>query len=95
MAVTSTDIEKIAKLARIGLDNDEMAPLTERLNSILNLVDQLQKANTAGIAPMANPHDAVQRLRDDTVTETDQRERFQAIAPQTEEGLYLVPKVIE
>lgn len=95
MPVTPADIEKIAKLARIGIQQDEIAPLNERLNSILHLIDELQNADTTGIEPMANPHDATQRLRSDEVTETNHRENFQAIAPKTEQGLYLVPKVIE
>ena len=95
MAITPTEIAGIAKLARIGLRDNEIEPLTTRLNSILNMVEQLQNADTRDVAPMDNPHDACQRLRADVVTESDQRERFQAIAPQTEDGLYLVPKVID
>jgi aspartyl-tRNA(Asn)/glutamyl-tRNA(Gln) amidotransferase subunit C len=89
------DIEKIARLARISVDAAEVGELTRRLGNILALVDELKSVDTTGITPMANPHDAVQRLRPDEVTEPNQREAFQAIAPLTEAGLYLVPKVIE
>lgn len=95
MAVTPADIEKMAKLARIAIDENESAPLTERLNTILSLVDKLQAAETSGVEPMANPHDACQRLRPDVVTEGNMRDQFLAIAPQTEQGLFLVPKVLE
>jgi len=95
MAVDRNDIEKIARLARISVDDASIDELTQRLGNILNLVDQLQSVDTQGIAPMANPHDAIQRLRADEVTEQNMREAYLAIAPQTEAGLYLVPKVIE
>lgn len=95
MAVDRNDIEKIARLARISVDESGIDELTRRLGNILNLVDQLQSVDTQGVAPMANPHDAIQRLRADVVTEQNLREAFLAIAPQTEAGLYLVPKVIE
>jgi len=94
-SIQKSDIEKIARLARISVSEGEVDELTRRLGNILALVDQLQAVDTSGVAPMANPHDATQRLRADVVSETNQREAFQAIAPQTEAGLYLVPKVIE
>lgn len=93
--IQKSDIEKIARLARISVNEGEVDELTRRLGNILALVDQLKSVDTSGIAPMANPHDASQRLRADAVSETNQRAAFQAIAPQTEAGLYLVPKVIE
>lgn len=95
MAVSRNDIEKIARLARISVDENSIDELTQRLGNILALVDQLQSVDTQGVAPMANPHDATQRLRADAVTEQNMREAFLAIAPQTEAGLFLVPKVIE
>lgn len=95
MSIAATDIEKIARLARLRLAPEQVGPLTERLNNILGMIDTLQSVDTSGVEPMANPLDAVQRLRPDTVTETDRRERFLAIAPQTEQGLFLVPRVID
>jgi aspartyl-tRNA(Asn)/glutamyl-tRNA(Gln) amidotransferase subunit C len=94
-SIQKSDIEKIARLARISVGDAEVDELTRRLGNILALVDQLKSVDTTGITPMANPHDASQRLRADTVTEPNLREAFQAIAPQTDAGLYLVPKVIE
>tara|TARA_R110000787_G_scaffold167081_3_gene280058 strand:+ start:360 stop:647 length:288 start_codon:yes stop_codon:yes gene_type:complete len=95
MTIQQDEIEKIAELARIRIAPDEVAEVTSRIANILTLVDQLQAIDTAGIEPMANPLDAVQRLRVDAVTEANQRDAFQAIAPAVESGLYLVPKVIE
>lgn len=95
MTVQQDEIEKIAELARIRIAPEEAAEVTSRIANILTLVDQLQAVDTSGVEPMANPLGAVQRLRADTVTEASQREAFQAIAPAVENGLYLVPKVIE
>ncbi|MBC7193572.1 Asp-tRNA(Asn)/Glu-tRNA(Gln) amidotransferase subunit GatC [Marinobacter sp.] len=95
MSISREDIEKVAVLARIKVDDKQVAALESDLGNILDLVDQLGAADTSDVAPMAHPLDAVQRLRADEVTETDQRAAFQAIAPATEDGLYLVPKVIE
>lgn len=95
MAVTRKDIEKLGELARLQISEETIDEVTSRLGDVLNLVDQLQAADTAGIAPMAHPLDAVQRLRADEVTESNQRDHYQAIAPATEDGLYLVPKVID
>lgn len=95
MSITTDTIEKVARLARIRIDADAVPELSQRLNNILAMVDRLQEVDTTGIAPMANPLDATQRLRADVVTETDRRDAFLAIAPSTEQGLYLVPKVIE
>ena len=95
MAIEQDEIEKIAELARIRIEGDQMGEVTRRITAILGLVDQLQAADTAGVEPLANPLDAIQRLRTDEVTETNRREAFQAIAPAVEGGLYLVPKVIE
>jgi len=95
MTVHQDDIEKLAELARVRIPVEEAAEVTARIATILGLVDQLQSVDTAAVEPMANPLDAVQRLRVDAVTEANQREAFQAIAPAVENGLYLVPKVIE
>lgn len=95
MSVELSDIEKIATLARIRVDQQQASEVMGRINNILAMVDTMQHVDTANIEPMANPLDANQRLRADTVTESNQRAAFQAIAPQTEAGLYLVPKVIE
>lgn len=82
-------------LARIRVDDEQVSALEKDLGNILDLVDQLGAADTDSVEPMAHPLNAVQRLRADEVTETNQREAFQAIAPATENGLYLVPRVIE
>jgi aspartyl-tRNA(Asn)/glutamyl-tRNA(Gln) amidotransferase subunit C len=95
MALTAADVAKIAHLARLHLNAEEEAQVTRRLNDILSLIDQLQAADTTGIEPMAHPMDATQPLRDDVVTETNHRDAYQKMAPATEAGLYLVPKVIE
>lgn len=95
MTISREDIEKVAVLARIRVDDEQVSALETDLANILDLVDQLSAADTDAIEPMAHPLDAVQRLRPDQVTETDQRAAFQAIAPATENGLYLVPRVIE
>ena len=95
MIISRADIEKVAVLARIRLDDKQIPALENDLSNILSLVDQLSAANTDNVEPLAHPLDAVQRLRADEVTESNQREAFQAIAPATESGLYLVPRVIE
>lgn len=95
MTISREDIEKVAVLARIRVDDEQVSALETDLGNILDLVDQLSAADTNAVEPMAHPLDAVQRLRSDAVTETNQRDAFQAIAPATENGLYLVPRVIE
>ena len=95
MAIEQDEIEKIAELARIRIADEQIGEVTQRITEILGMVDQLQAADTSDIEPMANPLDATQRLRADEVTEINRREAFQAIAPAVEDGLYLVPKVIE
>ena len=90
-----SDIQKLANLARLNISEDAIDEVATSITNVLALVDQLQAADTANIAPMGHPLDAIQRLRQDAVTETDVRESFQAIAPATEDGLYLVPKVID
>jgi len=95
MSLTASDVKKIAHLARLGIDEQQIDSYANDLSNILDLMTQMGQMDTAGVAPMAHPLDQMQRLRDDRVTENNQREHFQAIAPQTEAGLYLVPKVIE
>ena len=95
MSIAQDEIQKLATRARIRIDGSQVGEVTDRINQVLELVDQLQAVDTSGVEPMANPHDAVQRLRADEITEVNQREAFQAIAPAVEAGLYLVPKVIE
>ena len=88
-------MKKVARLARLAVPGERLAAYTQSLSNILNLVDQLSAVDTTGVEPMAHPLDMVQRLREDVVTETDHRAQYQAIAPEVEKGLYLVPKVIE
>lgn len=95
MAISTSDIEKLAKLARIAISDDAAAEVATRISNVLELVDQLQAVDTQGVTPMAHPLDAVQRLRPDVVTEPNERELFQSIAPAVQDGLYLVPQVIE
>lgn len=95
MSLSLDDVGRIARLARIEISPAEAEQTRAQLNDILAFVAQLQAVNTDGIAPMAHAVDVVQRLRADAVTESDRRDAFQAIAPETEAGLYLVPKVIE
>ncbi|MGJ8686958.1 MAG: Asp-tRNA(Asn)/Glu-tRNA(Gln) amidotransferase subunit GatC [Spongiibacteraceae bacterium] len=95
MSLDQAEIAQLARLARISIDDSETEELRQRIGDILNMVDTMQAVDTSEISAMANPHDAVQRLRKDEVTENNDRERFQAIAPLTEDGLYLVPQVID
>jgi aspartyl-tRNA(Asn)/glutamyl-tRNA(Gln) amidotransferase subunit C len=88
-------VDHIAHLARLAVSEEEAADYVAKLSRILAMVDQLQQVDTAGVTPMAHPLDMVQRLRPDAVTEADQRELVQRNAPRVEEGLYLVPRVIE
>ena len=89
------EIRRIGDLARLELSDPELAAMQHELNDILELVDRMAAVDTEGVEPMSHPQAAMQRLREDAVSEDDQRERFQSIAPQVEDGLYLVPKVIE
>ena len=93
--LSEDDVRRIARLARIELAAGETEHLRAELNGILGLIDQMRAVDTTGVEPMSHPQPLAQRLRDDRVAETDQRERFQAVAPEIEDGLYLVPKVIE
>ncbi len=95
MSLSIDDVQRIAKLARIRVNEAEAAGYQTRLNGIFGLIEAMQAVDTAGVEPMSHAQDLSQRLRADQVTETNRREAFQAVAPQTENGLYLVPKVIE
>jgi len=93
--LSEDDVRRIARLARIELAGGEVQGLRDELNGILGLIDQMRAVDTSGVEPMSHPQPLSQRLREDRIAETDQRERFQAVAPQVEDGLYLVPRVIE
>jgi aspartyl-tRNA(Asn)/glutamyl-tRNA(Gln) amidotransferase subunit C len=95
MLLDPADVEKIAHLARLGIKADDIPEYSRNLSDILAFVEQLNAVDTTGVEPLAHPLEATQRLRVDEVTETDNREHFQQVAPQTESGLYLVPQVIE
>ncbi len=95
MSLSIDEVRRIAKLARIELADGEAQNTLDKLNDIFSLIEQMQAVDTTGIEPMSHPQDVAQRLRDDVATEMNCRDAFQAVAPQTEAGLYLVPQVIE
>jgi aspartyl-tRNA(Asn)/glutamyl-tRNA(Gln) amidotransferase subunit C len=95
MSLTTQDVQKIARLARLAMDDTEIAAARAQLSGIFELIAEMQAVDTSGIEPMSHAQELSQRLRQDVVTEPNQREAFQAIAPQVEGGLYLVPQVIE
>ena len=95
MSLGPDDVKKIAHLARLDINESDIAGYADNLSSILDLVEQMNSVDTTGVIPMAHPQDVAQRLRPDEVLEDNQRDKFQSVAPQTEAGLYLVPKVIE
>jgi aspartyl-tRNA(Asn)/glutamyl-tRNA(Gln) amidotransferase subunit C len=96
MALTREQIENIAHLARLELSPSEVPVYQESLSAILDFVGELDRADTASVAPMAHPLPGLsQRLRSDVITEQDHHELYQENAPQVAAGLYLVPKVIE
>ncbi len=95
MPIGPDEVQKIALLSRLAIREEAVPAYARDLSAILELVERMNAVDTAGVEPMAHPLDMAQRLRPDAVTETDQRQLFQAIAPRTENGLYLVPKVIE
>ncbi len=95
MSLSTDDVRKVARLARLAMNDEEIEAARSQLSGIFNLIEEMQAVDTGGIAPMSHAQDLSQRLREDRVTESDQRERFQSIAPQVESGLYLVPQVIE
>ena len=95
MTLKNEDVRSIAQLARLQISDSAVGQLTTDLSNILALAEQMKAVDTTNVTPMAHPLDAIQRLRDDAVTETNQRDKFQAIAPDVKNGLYRVPKVIE
>ncbi|MBD5801380.1 Glutamyl-tRNA(Gln) amidotransferase subunit C [Azoarcus sp. Aa7] len=95
MSLTTEQVLRIAGLARIALADGDVEATRAKLNGIFGLIEQMQAVDTSGVEPMSHPQDVAQRLRADVATEPDRREAFQRVAPQTEAGLYLVPKVIE
>jgi aspartyl-tRNA(Asn)/glutamyl-tRNA(Gln) amidotransferase subunit C len=95
MSLTLDQVRRIARLARIEISATEAEATRDQLNGIFRFIEQMQAVDTTGVEPMAHAQDVAQRLRPDQVTEQDQREAFQAVAPDVEAGLYLVPKVIE
>jgi aspartyl-tRNA(Asn)/glutamyl-tRNA(Gln) amidotransferase subunit C len=95
MSLDREQVRKIAHLARLQITEQEAVAYADSLSRILGLIEQMNAVDTAGVAPMAHPNEAGLRLRTDAVTEADQRDKFQKIAPAVEAGLYLVPKVIE
>ena len=95
MALSDEQVRRLARLARLALRPEDSAPVVERLNRVLGLIDQLRAVDTRGIEPMSHALEVVQRLRPDEVTEKIDRNAYQAVAPSTDKGLYLVPKVIE
>lgn len=95
MILANADVRKVAHLARLAMNETEIEAARSQLSGIFDLIAEMQAVDTQGIAPMSHAQDVSQRLREDTVTETNQRKLFQSIAPQVEAGLYLVPQVIE
>ncbi|MBM3390489.1 MAG: Asp-tRNA(Asn)/Glu-tRNA(Gln) amidotransferase subunit GatC [Betaproteobacteria bacterium] len=95
MSLSLDQVRRIAVLARIELAPGEAEQTRDQLNGIFSLIEDMQAVNTAGVEPMAHARDLAQRLRADRVTEADRHADFQKVAPETEAGLYLVPKVIE
>jgi aspartyl-tRNA(Asn)/glutamyl-tRNA(Gln) amidotransferase subunit C len=95
MSLTKADVRKVARLARLAMTEEEIESARSQLSGIFDLIAQMQAVDTKDIVPMSHSQDLSQRLREDAVTEADQRELFQSLAPQVEAGLYLVPQVIE
>lgn len=95
MSLDNQTVQDIARLARLEIDENEVDKYRQELSNILDLVAQMEACDTSNIEPMTHPFDATLRLRSDEITETNQREKFQKIAPSTEAGLYLVPKVLD
>lgn len=95
MPIDRSDIEKLSELARIVITEENIEATIRSINEVLALVDQLQTADTSGVKALAHPLDATQRLRRDEVSESNHRDDYQSLAPATENGLYLVPKVID
>ncbi|MDB4837500.1 Asp-tRNA(Asn)/Glu-tRNA(Gln) amidotransferase subunit GatC [Marinomonas sp.] len=95
MSINKDDVQKIAHLARLALTEEDADKYQHSLSSVLALVEEMQSINTDGVLPLSNPLEMTQRLREDKVTEDNQRDNFLANAPQSEAGLFLVPQVID
>lgn len=95
MALDHETIKKIALLARLDINDTDAEKYRTEISNILDLVTQMEAVDTSGVEPMTHPFDATMRLRNDEVTESNQREKYQSVAPNAERGLYLVPKVID
>ena len=95
MSLTLTDVEKVAKLSRLALTDDEKQQTLAELNGIFAMIAKMQAVNTDGVEPLSHPIEFAQRLREDCVTEPERRDDYQTVAPQVEQHLYIVPKVIE
>ncbi|MBD3820828.1 MAG: Asp-tRNA(Asn)/Glu-tRNA(Gln) amidotransferase subunit GatC [Thiotrichales bacterium] len=95
MSIGKDDVNKISRLAAISVSEQEVDQVADKLSNILDLFAQMQAVNTDGVEPMSHPLDQVQRLREDVVTESNHRDKYQKIAPSAEGGMYLVPQVIE
>ncbi len=95
MSLSIADVKKVASLARLEMSEPEVQAAHAQLSSIFTLIAEMQAVDTTGIEPMSHAQDVAQRLREDEVRETDQRALYQSVAPQVENGLYLVPQVIE
>ena len=95
MKFNNKDIFKIAKLSRVAISEEDCEKYSNELGNIFDLINQMQAIDTSDVEPMYNPHDMTLNLREDVVTEKNKRDEYQEVAPKTESGLYLVPKVIE
>jgi aspartyl-tRNA(Asn)/glutamyl-tRNA(Gln) amidotransferase subunit C len=95
MTISNADVERLAHLARIEIDAAQAEDVRAKLDAIFDLLSQLDAVDTTGVVPMAHAQDVTLPLRADAVTETDRHALYQRVAPAVEDGLYLVPKVIE
>ena len=95
MSISKTDIEAVASLAQLNIDENSIPHMVQELSDILSFIEQMQDIDTSDVEPMPHPQDIELRLRNDQVTEPDQRTKLQALAPESEKGLYLVPKVLD
>jgi len=95
VALSPEQIHKIAHLAKLRINDDSLAEISKQMDNIMALIDHMEQADTEGVAPLSHPQDPVLRLREDKVTDTDRRDDFMRLTPNSEGGLYLVPRVIE
>ena len=95
MKIDNEVILNIAELAQLEVKDEMISQYADKMTAMLNLIEEMQSVNTDNIEPVSNPLDAVQTMREDTVTEKDLRDAYQAIAPEVDSGLYLVPRVVE